>query len=152
PRQRLFKAVPSFLVLLENFRPRGRDEHLPGVAVDSRGRQMMLQGADIQQSRPPDCFWNAAIKKNRTGSLPHLFEHVHVPRQQKLPEFDLILPWSRIASDAKLLADDVAPHLVDALKPAPAQGVDKGGLSTARASGNHVEVSSFQSHKFFPVE
>jgi hypothetical protein len=74
---------------------------------------MMLEGADVQQPRPSDCFWNAAIKKHRTGSLHHLFENVHVPREQKLPELDLILPWGRIASDAKLLPDDPAPHLVD---------------------------------------
>src|SRR5262249_35573190 len=112
-RQRIFKAVPSFLVLPEDFWPRRRDEHLPGVAVDSCRSTMMLQGADVQQPPPSDRLRNATIKKHRTGPLHHLFEDVHVPREQKLPELDLILPWGRITSDAKLLPDDPAPHLVD---------------------------------------
>jgi len=66
---------------------------------------------------------------------------------------DVKEPANRTAlSQIKLLPDDPAPHLVDAQKPAPSQGIDEGGLSTARASGNHVEVTSFQSHEFFPVE
>src|SRR5215472_11151343 len=151
-RQRIFKAVSSFLVLREDFWPRRRNEHPPGVAVDSCGLTMMLQGADIQQSRPSDRFWNPAIKKYRTGSLHHLFENVHVAGEQKLSKFGLILPRGRIASDANLLADDPASHLVDAQKPAPSQGIDEGGLPTARAPGNHVEVASFHSHKIFPAE